>query len=83
MAKHATNICIQAESIISVSTKPEQYDFSSILVEAEQVRVLMRCEFCQRPNREFMLLHDMLNGWIMGQVIQEVQRTLGTWKVLQ
>jgi hypothetical protein len=69
MTKHAANIRVQPEAIISVSAKSEQYDFSSILVEAEQVRVLMRCEFCQRPNREFVFSHNMLDRGIIGEAI--------------
>ena len=45
--------------------------------------MLMRCEFCQCPNCEFVFLHNMLDGWIIGKAVQEIQRALGTWKVLQ
>lgn len=69
MTEHAANICVQAKAIISVCSKPDQYDFSSILVEAKQVRVLMWCEFCQRPNCKFVFLHNMLDGWIIGKTV--------------
>ena len=69
MTKNAANICVQPEAIISVGAKPEQDDFSGILVEAEQVRVLMWCELCQRPNHEFVLLHNMLDRRIFGEAV--------------
>jgi len=69
MTKHAANIRVQPEAIVSVSAKPEQNDFSSILVEAEQVRVLMWREFCQCPNHEFVFLHNMLDRWIIGEAV--------------
>jgi hypothetical protein len=69
MTKHAANICVQAEAIISIGAKPEQYGLSSVLVQSKQVWVLMGCEFCQRPNRKFVILHDMLDGRIIGETV--------------
>ena len=69
MTKYSADIRVQPETIISVGAKPEQDDFSGVLVEAEQVRVFMWCEFCQRPDGEFVFLHNMLDSWIIGEAV--------------
>ena len=68
MTKYAAYIRVQPETI-SIGAKPEQDDFSGILVKAKQVRVLMWCELCQRSNREFVVLHNMLDRWVIGEAV--------------
>ena len=81
VTQYTPHFLIRPETFIVVCPQPKLDSLTCIYVEAKQVRLLMRSQLGQRPNRELVFLHDMTYCWVLCKTRQQLARRLRIRKV--
>ena len=81
VAQHPPHFAIQPEAIIAIGPKAELDRLACIDIQAKQVRLLVRGEFCEHTDGEVVLLHDMPDGGVVREAGQQSASGLGFGEV--
>ena len=74
MAQHPANIRVQPEPIVPICPYPQLDLLAPVHIQAEEIRVLVRRELGEQANSEAMPLHDVPDGGVVGEALEEGAR---------
>jgi len=83
MTQHPPHFLVRSEPIIRVRPQPQLDRLSRVHVQSEQLGVLVRCELSQETDGETVLVHDVCDGWVVGEFLKKSVGRGWVWEVLE
>jgi len=83
MTQHLPHLLVRSKPIIRVRPQPQLDRLSRVHVQSEQLGVLVRCELGQETDGEMVLVHDVCDGWVVGEFLKKRVGRGWVWEVLK
>ena len=81
VAEHHADVAVRAEARVVIRAQAQLDRLPRVLVQAEQLRVLVRRELGEHPDGELVLAHDVADGGIVRELREEAAGGLGGGEV--
>ena len=81
VTEHPPDLLVRAEAVVPVRPQPELDCLPRVHVQPEEMRLLVRRELGEHPDRELVLAHHVPDGGVVRELREEAARGLGIGEV--